>query len=98
MQHSGRDREGLPWSELYGFGVLKLDAEPTVEDQEELVLILVRVPVKLALHDTEAHQDVSDLDQRLVEPVVGYLIDQGLDVDGLRRFEYRVVMDCVVTL
>ena len=42
MQHSGRDREGLPWSELHGFGVLKLDAEPTVEDEEELVLILVR--------------------------------------------------------
>ena len=47
MRHSGRDREGLPWSELHGFGVLKLDAEPTVEDEEELVLILVRVPVKL---------------------------------------------------
>ena len=48
--------------------ILEIDQEKSLDDVEELVEIVVLVPVILSLHDTDSHDRVVDPAQRLVEP------------------------------
>lgn len=57
-------------------------ADPSA--REELVLVVVPVPVKFALDDPEAHHGVVDGGQPLIEPRLARR-DLGRDVDQLRR-------------
>ena len=43
----------------------------TFEDKEELVIVVVLMPVILALQDTQPDNRIVDLAQRLVVPAVG---------------------------
>src|SRR3569623_3293766 len=94
MDDALRDREALVLRERDGPTSLEVEQELAVEDDEALVLAVVRVPVVLALDDAEANDAVVDLGQRLIEPrlVRG---DLGGNVDQLQRavlvVELRVV-------
>jgi hypothetical protein len=52
-------------------GVFDVNLEPALDDQEELVLGIVLVPVEFALDNAEPNDCVVDGRQRLVEPAVG---------------------------
>ena len=51
--------------------ILEVYEEATVEDKEELVVVVVLVPVILTLQDAQPNHRVVDLAQRLVIPAVG---------------------------
>lgn len=77
-------------------GAVEFDAEQPVQDGEELILLVVFVPVEFALHDAQPHQDIADLDEGLVVPGIVGLVDQRLDVDRLQGVGQRLVADRVV--
>src|SRR5439155_5718110 len=64
---------------------LQVDDEPPRDDVEELVLVVVLVPVVFPLHHTESHHGVVDLAERLGVPGMGAGVEQRLDVDELER-------------
>jgi hypothetical protein len=95
--HDAGHAVALVGLERHGLGVLEVDEQPALEHEEELVLVVVLVPVEVALDDTQAHDGVVDLRQRLVEP---RLMRGGLgrDVDeravGVLDDELDVVRMC----
>jgi hypothetical protein len=76
----------------------QFDTQATVDDVEELVLLLVLVPVVLAAREhAQAEQDTADLYQGLVVPGVVRPRDRLTNVDELKRTEQRLVIDLVVS-
>ena len=71
------DRVAAMAIESDGLRVLDVDQELSVQDQEELVLVVVLVPVELALDDAEPNDRVVDGRQGLVEPRLGARGDLG---------------------
>ena len=63
VEHPGWDGERLPRPEFNGVGAVEFDAEQPVQDEEELILLVVFVPVEFALHDAQPHQDIADMDE-----------------------------------
>ena len=53
----------------------------TIQDKEELIVLVVFVPVILTLHDAKADHCVVDLAQRLVVPLVGASLDEIRNID-----------------
>ena len=96
MEHPGWDGERLPRPEFNGVGAVEFDAEQPVQDEEELILLVVFVPVEFALHDAQPHQGIADLDEGLVVSGIAGLVDQRLDVDRLQGGEQRLVANRVV--
>src|SRR4051794_10582620 len=90
-----RHRVALARLERHRLAALDVDDEPAVHDEEELVLVVVAVPVEVALDHAEADDGVVDARERLVEPrlVRGRL---GADVDELEEAELLVEADVVV--
>src|SRR5215471_9088098 len=70
VQHPGWNGERLPRPEFNRVVAVEFDAEQPVQDEEELILPVVFVPVEFALHHTEPHQDIADPDEGLVVPGV----------------------------
>ena len=68
MGHASGHRVSLVLPEGDGGAVFEIDQEFAVEDQEELVLVVVLVPVELAFEDAESHDSIVYRGQRLVEP------------------------------
>ena len=95
MQHAGRDAERLFRLEDNRISALQLDVELTLQEIEELILLIVLVPVVLPVHHPKADQDVAYLDQGLVVPRLRDVVDELLNVDGLESLEERLVMDRV---
>src|SRR4029453_15969744 len=95
MQHAGRDAEGLIRLEYNGVPALQLDVELTLQEVEELVLLIVLVPVILPLHHSKADQDIAHPDQSLVVPRLRDGVDEVLNIDRLEGLEERLVMDRV---
>ena len=56
--------------------VLEIDDEATFQYKEELIVIVVFVPVILALHDAKTNDRTVHLTQRLVVPAVRARRDQ----------------------
>ena len=83
MHHALGDRESLSRTERDGLP-LEVDLEAAVNDIEELVLIVVLVPVELPLQDTEPYNAVIHPAERLVVPRVLACVDERLDVDELK--------------
>src|SRR5215204_2728231 len=94
VEDAARDRDALVRAEDERVGALHVDLELALEDEEELVLGLVLVPVELSFDDSETDDGVVDLRERLVEPRLdgGRL---GADVDPLELFELHVEIDLV---
>ena len=69
MQRPARNRECHTGSQLHWVATLEFNAQATVDDVEELVLLLVLMPVIFAVRtDAQAKQNAGDLDQGLVVP------------------------------
>ena len=60
--------------------VLEIDNEATVEDKEELIIVVVLMPMILTLQDAKPNDRVVDLAERLVIPAVGTRFDQRRNV------------------
>jgi len=89
-----RDGDALPWLQLERGAPLDLDGQRAFQDEEELVLGIVRAPMEVAVHHAQAHDRVVHLGQRAVPPrrmVVG----DALDVDLLERSEQQLRGDVV---
>jgi hypothetical protein len=55
-------------SEYDRLAIFEIYQQLAVENQEELVLVIVLVPVKLTLEDAETHDGIVDGGKSLVEP------------------------------
>ena len=82
MPNAPGDGDGLARPEL-DHAVLEVDEQGAVEHHEELILILVPVPVILALQHAQPNDRIVDLAERLVVPLVLTRVDQRLDVEPL---------------
>src|SRR5499427_6632119 len=99
VQHPARNRECHTGNQLDGVATLEFNAQATVDDVEELVLLLVLVPVVFATReDAQAEQNAANLDQGLVVPGVVRPLDRFAYIDELKRAEQRLVVDPVVSL
>src|SRR5499425_1034092 len=99
VQHPARNRECHTGNQLDGVATLEFNAQATVDDVEELVLVLVLVPVVFAAReDAQAEQNAANLDQGLVVPGVVRPLDRFMYIDELKRAEQRLVVDPVVSL
>src|SRR5262249_32888362 len=70
--------------------VLEVDEEAALEHEEELVVLVVLVPVVLTLEDAEADDRVVHLAERLVVPGVVALRDERGHVDDAQGRELDV--------
>ena len=75
MNDALRDNKALLSRKLDTF-ILEIDDEPTFQYEEELIVIVVFVPVILALHDAKTNDRIVHLTQRLVVPAVRARRDQ----------------------
>jgi hypothetical protein len=81
--------------EAHRLVLLYIDEQLPVQDEEELVGVVVLVPVELSLDDAEADHGVIDHRQRLVEP--GLMLSRlPGDVDQREMPELDVELDVVV--
>ena len=83
VDYAARDDEALAGVELDGF-VFEVDEELAFDGQEELVIVVVLVPVVFALDDSNADYGVVDLAEGLVEPLVVLCVGDA-DVDDFER-------------
>jgi len=70
--------------------VLEVNDETAVENKEELVVVVVFMPMILAAHDAQANDRVVHFAQRLVIPSVGARSDQRRNVDYAQLRESNV--------
>jgi hypothetical protein len=89
MQHAFGHDITFPWLKVDRFA-FEVDDEVTVQHKEELVVIVVLVPVILALHDAQADDGLVDATERLVAPLVGAGIHKRLYVDDGESWELDV--------
>ena len=75
MNDSSRDDKALLLDKLDA-PILEIDDETTFDDKEELVVIVMLVPVVLALQDAETDDRIVHLAKRLVVPAVGTRLHQ----------------------
>lgn len=62
----------------------------TLKHEEQLVVVIVLMPVVLALDDADAHNRVVDGAERLVEPRVGDGIAESLLIEFLQMAKFDV--------
>ena len=74
------DRHALVLVELDG-AVLQVNEELPLQHEEELVLVVVLVPVELALEAADADDAVVDLGERAVPPGVVYGAEERPEVN-----------------
>ena len=98
VQHARRNGKRLSGTEINALSAVELDSEQPVQDEEELVLLVVLVPVELALHHAEPYENVAHLDQRLVEPRRVDSVDQRLHIHRLQGGKQGLVVDVIVLL
>src|SRR5205823_7396017 len=71
--------ESLLWLQI-NRAILEIDDKVPLQDKEELVVIVIFVPVVLALHNPQANNGVVHLAKRLVVPLIGAGFHQGRNV------------------
>jgi len=84
MHHTLGNGEALPGTKQNGPPV-KIDLKATIHDIEELVLVVVLVPVKLTLHDAESYYAIVYAAKSLVVPGILARVDERLHIDELER-------------
>ena len=65
----GNDKS-LLWLQI-NRAIFKIDDEVPLQDKEELIVVVMFVPVVFALHDSQANNGVVHLAERLVIPLLG---------------------------
>ncbi len=94
MHHAPRDAEPLPRCEFdCPTFFLEVDQETPFHHVEELVFLVVVVPVELALHDAEPHHAIVYAAERLVVPSVFDRPGELPDVNELQETERLVQVD-----
>ncbi len=78
--------------------VFQVNEEPSLEDEEELVFLVVLVPVEFSLHHAEANDTLVDPAERLVVPLVLGGCDEAWDVNKLKEVELGLQVDSVLGL
>src|SRR5262245_22241169 len=94
MHHPFRNREPLSRCEL-DRPAFQVNYEAALDHVEELILLVVLMPVKLALHHAEPNDAVVHSAQRLVIPRVLAGIDECLNVNEFQGSIPRVQVDRV---
>ncbi len=94
MPNSFRHDETLPRTKLDHL-VFKIDQEMAVENKEELVDVVVLVPVIFTLQHPQPHDRVVHLTKSLVVPFVRARIDQLRHVDDFKRSMQNVQVSLV---
>ena len=84
MPNPFRHDETLPRTKINNL-VFQIDQEMAVEHKEELVDVVMLVPVVFALQYAEPHDRFVHLAQRLVVPFVRARIGQLLNIDYFER-------------
>lgn len=82
MDDALRDNKALSLSKLDA-SILEVDDETAFENKEELVVVVVFVPMVLALHDAEMDDRIVHLAQCLVVPAVGTRLHERGNIDQL---------------
>ena len=96
MQNSFGYDKALQWSEIDD-AVFEIDEQPPLHHVEELIIIVVFVPMVFAFDDTDAHHRIIDLAQRLIEPLVFAAVGQRLYVDHLQRL-VQEIQACLIRI
>jgi len=76
--------ETLLWGQFHR-SILQIDEQPTFNDVEEFILVVMLVPVKLAFDDAKPHYTVIYLAQGLIEPILLTILVHLSDVNKLER-------------
>jgi hypothetical protein len=97
VDHSSRDRKPLVRSERYR-PALQVNQQRALQDEEELVLLVVLVPVEFPFQDTEPNHAVVDATEGLVEPPLLARRDEAWHIDELEKTELHVQVDVVIGL
>src|SRR5436190_4733678 len=96
MHDAPRHRAGLVRAERDRLAAGDVDQQLAVDDEEELVLVVVLVPMELAVDHAEADRGIVDASERLVEPRLvrgrfGRNVDQLEVAEGLPLGQLDVV-------
>jgi hypothetical protein len=89
----GNDKS-LLWLQI-NRAIFEIDDKVPFQDKEELVIVVMFVPVVLALHDSEANNGVVHLAERLVVPLIGAGFYQGRNVHQAERWKLDIEMSSV---
>jgi hypothetical protein len=89
MNDSSRNDIALLWVKLDRL-ILEVDDEHSVDNIEELIDVVVLVPVVFAFDNSNPDYGVVDFAESLVEPLVFYSVDYRLDVDELEWWKLDV--------
>jgi len=89
----GNDKS-LLWLQI-NRAIFEIDDKVSLQDKEELVVVVMFVPVILALHDPEANNGVVHFTECLVIPLIGAGFDQGRNVHQAERWKLDIEMGSV---
>src|SRR6202022_100028 len=88
-QHAFGDDESLPWRELHD-PVFHVDQQLALDDVEELVVMVMFVPVILTLNYSHPNDRGVHLAKRLVVPLMWSRIRERFLIDQLQGFVQNV--------
>lgn len=97
MHDAFRHHRALPWIERDGLGIFDFNDELAFDHIEELILVVMLVPVEISVDDTESDHAIIDIDEALVPPGLDAVCER-LDVHVFERSEFGVEMDLVGSL
>ena len=89
MDHSLGYHESLSRCQ-YHVRFFEIDHELPVETKEELIVVLVLMPMIFALHHTQPDNRTVHLAKRLIVPLIGNRIDERRDVHPFQLLERKV--------
>jgi hypothetical protein len=70
--------------------VLKINDEMSLENEEELVIVIVLVPMVLTLHDTQTNNRIVHLAERLVVPLIRASRNERRDINEAKLWELDI--------
>src|SRR5262245_24419992 len=94
MNYSLWDHKSLLCSQVDA-SIFKIDDEMPLQHEEELVVVVVFVPVVLPLHYAESNHGIVDFTQGLVVPAVLANADQCRDIHQTQRGKLDAKMRCI---
>jgi hypothetical protein len=89
----GNDKS-LLWLQI-NRAIFEIDEKVPLQDKEELVVIVMFVPMVLTLHDSQANNGVVHLAERLVIPLIGTGFHQGRNVHHAKRWKLDIEVSSV---
>lgn len=89
----GNDKS-LLWLQV-NRAIFEIDDKVPLQDEEELIVGVMFVPVVLALHDPQANNGVVHLAERLVVPLIGAGFHQTRNVHHAERWKLDIEVSSV---